>query len=65
MTKAYRKYIDKDEIEEISLDKALWKLRQNYPGASDEELTSMLLQGTLNIPGAIYSLKKENILSCY
>jgi len=65
MTKAYRKYIDKDEIEEISLDKALWKLRQNYPGTSDEELTSMLLQGTLNVPGAIYSLKKENILSCY
>lgn len=62
MIKAYRKYVGKDEIEEIRLDEVLRKLRQNYPGASDEELTGMLLQGTLNVPGAIYSLKKENIL---
>jgi len=56
----YRRYVDEQEVEEISLEQALLLLKENYRDVAESELTKML-NSFLQTPGALYSLKKENV----
>jgi hypothetical protein len=59
--RVFRKYLDEESVEEVSLKEALSKLMPNYPKLSDKEIIEMLKEGTLITPGAIYSLNKNRI----
>ncbi len=57
----FRKYLDEESTEEVSLKEALVKLMPNYPKLSEKEIIKMLEEGTLITPGAIYSFNKKMI----
>lgn len=59
--RVFRKYLDEESVEEVSLKEALSKLMPNYPKLSDKEIIEILEEGTLITPGAIYSLNKNRI----
>ncbi len=50
----YRRYVDEQEIEEISLKQAMLLLRENYRDVDERELMEML-KSFLQTPGALYS----------